>query len=196
VQLTRREIGLAVALLSLGAGAWWLIRAQQSPDTGVVTQGRRPDYVVDGIRGVTMDERGMPAQRIDATRLRHYPDDGSSELDEPVLEVLGEDGPPWRARSESAWINAEGDEVLLQDKVVLSRSATDLAAPIELRTSELLVLPQVDYAETGRFVEIEQGQDWLTGTDGVRAWFGETTRIQVFGRVRARIEPATGEESP
>jgi lipopolysaccharide export system protein LptC len=196
MQLSRREIGLILMLLVVGAGSWWLTNSGQPDDPEVVAQGRRPDYVVDGIRGVTMDDRGMPSRRIDAARLRHYPDDGSSELDMPVLEVVGDGGPPWRARSETAWINAAGDEVLLQENVVLSRPATDLAAPIELRTSELLVMPKVDYAETGRFVEIEQGQDWLTGTDGVRAWFGETTRIQVFGRVRTRLEPATDDESP
>jgi lipopolysaccharide export system protein LptC len=172
------------------------MRARQPPEPVAVTQERRPDYVVDGVSAVSMDERGVPTRRIDAIRLRHYPDDGSSELDEPVLEVLGDDGPPWRGTSETAWINAAGDEVLMQENVVLSRPATDLSAPVELRTSELLVLPQVDYAETGRFVEIEQGQDWLTGTDGMRAWFGEATRIQVFGRVRARVEPASENETP
>lgn len=195
MQLTRREIALAATLLVVGAAAWWLIDSRQSPAPEPVAQERKPDYVVEWLTGVTLNERGAPARRLSAVRLRHYPDDGSSELDGPELIVYGDDGPPWEARAELAWINASGDEVLMQENVRLDRGAIDGAAPIELRTSELLVLPEVDYAETARFVEIERAKDWMTGTNGMRAWLGDSTRVQVFGRVRARIEPATDDES-
>ena len=66
---------------------------------------RRPDYVVHGLHAVTLDAAGVPERRLDAQRLRHYPDDGSSELDAPVLVVYREDGPPMHARSSRAWIN-------------------------------------------------------------------------------------------
>lgn len=138
---------------------------------------------------MTLDAAGLPERRLTAQRLRHYPDDGSSELDDPVLVVYSDDGPPLHARSARAWINARGDEILLEQEVRLERAATAQSAPIELRTSELLVLPKVDYAETGRLVEIERAQDWITATEGMRAWLGNTTRIQLFGRARAGLIP-------
>lgn len=187
--LTRREVWLALILAAAGVAAW-LMRPDPEIGPGDDAAGeRRPDYIVEGLRAVTLDERGEPARRLDALRLRHYPDDGSSELDEPVLQVYSEDAPPWQARARLAWINAAGDELLLEQDVRLDRDATVDSAAIELRTAELLVLPEVDYAETSRFVMVERASDWLTATDGMRAWLGEGTRLQLFGRVRALVEP-------
>ncbi|MEA3638796.1 MAG: LPS export ABC transporter periplasmic protein LptC [Lamprobacter sp.] len=182
-----RERWLAVLLVVTGLLSWWLLPARD-PGQGPRAGGdRRPDYVVEGLRALSLDNKGMPYRRLDARRLRHYADDGSSELDDPVLLVHDDDGPDLRARSVLAWINASGDEILLEQDVRLQRAATADSAPIELRTSELLFLPQFDYAETSHFVEIEREQDWISATDGLRAWLGSATRIQLFGRARAAL---------
>lgn len=188
--MTRPERWLALLLLVIGVAAWLLRPADEGTSSDAGSGERRPDYIVDGLRGVVLGLDGEPTRRLDAERLRHYPDDGSSELDAPVLQVYDNDdqAPPWYARSRLAWINATGDELLLEQDVRLDRAATVDSPPIELRTSELLVLPEADYAETSRFVMVERGQDWVTATDGMRAWFGLGTRIQLFGRVRALIE--------
>lgn len=186
--LNRREFWLALLLATAGVAAWLSLPAPEIGPADGAGGERQPDYIVEGLQAVTLDQRGEPARRLDAVRLRHYPDDGSSELDEPVLQVHSDDAPPWQARARLAWINAAGDELLLEQDVRLDRDATADSAAIELRTSELLVLPEVDYAETSRFVMVERGPDWLTATDGLRAWLGESTRIQLFGRVRALIE--------
>lgn len=193
--LSRREFALAVLLAATALVAWWLQLGRDAPNGEPRAEVRRPDYVVDGLTGVILDAEGQPSRRMDAEQLRHYPDDGSSELDEPVLVVYGEMGPAWWARARQAWVNASGDEVLLQERVRLRRAAMPDAAAIELRTSELLVLPELDYAETARFVEIEQAQDWLTGANGMRAWLGDASRIQVFGRVRAHVDDPGDDDS-
>ncbi len=190
MSLTRRELLLAILLLVTSLIGWWLLPTGEKDEGSRANGERRPDYVVDGLRAVTFNAAGVPERRLVARRLRHYPDDGSSELDDPVLLVYGDDGPVWWARSARAWINEPGDEILLEQDVWLHRLAKALSAPIELRTSELLVLPEVDYAETGRFVEIEREDDWITGTDGMRAWLGSRARIQLFGRARAALAPS------
>jgi lipopolysaccharide export system protein LptC len=195
--MTRRELWLALMFVAIGIAAWLLRPGAERSTREDGDKERRPDYIVEGLQGIVLGLDGEPTRRLDAERLRHYPDDGSSELDAPVLQVYDEDdeAPPWYARSRLAWINAAGDELLLERDVRLDRAATLDSAPIELRTSELLVLPELDYAETSRFVMVERGQDWVTATDGMRAWFGEGTRIQLFGRVRALIEQRT-EDAP
>lgn len=195
VSLSRREIGLICVLALVVVAAWWLQRPQDMFDDAADRGERRPDYVVEGVSGVILDADGLPDRRLDAARLRHYPDDGSSELDEPVLVVYREEGPPWRARSRSARINADGDQVLLQRDVRLSRAATPQSPPVELRTSELLVFPETEYVETDHFVEIERGEDWLTGEQGLHAWLGDDRRAKVFGRVHSRISGFTDDET-
>lgn len=186
--LTRRELSLAVLLLALGSAALWLQWADDASKAPERDGERRPDYIVEGLSVVTLDAEGLPDRRLDAVRLRHYPDDDSSELDEPVLRLFDAAALRWHARSVRAWINARGDEVLLEQDVRLQRAATAQSAPTELRTSELLVLPEVDYAETARYVEVEREHDRLSASQGLRAWLGGETRIQLFGAVRARMD--------
>jgi lipopolysaccharide export system protein LptC len=194
VILGRRETALALLFAVLGAVAWWQQRASAPPPPPATTPERRPDYIVEDLDAVVMDLDGRPDRRLTTPELRHYPDDGSSELAAPRLVVYAEDGPPWYARSDTAWVNATGDELLMEDHVRIERAAAGSAPPLLLRTSELLVLPESDYAETARFAEIDRGEDWLTAVDGLRVWFGERMRVRLFGRVRAR-QRATAPDS-
>ncbi|MGB5736867.1 MAG: LPS export ABC transporter periplasmic protein LptC [Thiohalocapsa sp.] len=194
---TRRELITGTLLATIALLAWWY-GASNKPETLAPTDAqRKPDFVVEDLNGVTMDLNGRPARLLATPLLRHYPDDESSELDAPVMTVFNPDAPPWVIGSERGWISAGGDELLLQGPVRAERaSAPDLAAMV-LVTSELLVLPEADYAETDRFAELERGEDWVTATDGMQIWFGEQMRVKLFGRNRTRLAPTSdlGDES-
>lgn len=177
---------LALLLALAGTLAWWLQRTSTPEPPPPPPRPHLPDYIVEQLDAVTMSADGEPERRLVADRLRHYPDDGSSELDRPRLWVYREDGPPWQASAATGWLNADGDELLLEQDVRLERSATDAAPPLLLRTSEMLVLPEADYAETARFAEIDRGDDWVTARDGLRVWLGDSVRARLFGRARAR----------
>ena len=173
---------VAIALL-----AWWY-SASRAPETAVSTdRQRRPDYVVENLSGVTMGVNGRPARLLATPLLRHYPDDQSSEVETPVMTVFSEDAPPWVIRSERGWISADGDELLLQGAVRAERASAPNLAPMVLVSSEMLVLPDADYAETDRFAELERGDDWVTAKDGMQVWFGEQMRVKLFGRNRTRL---------
>jgi hypothetical protein len=63
-------------------------------------------------------------------------------------------------------------------------------------TSELLVLDDLGYAETDRFVELERGEDWLTAANGAQLWFEKPMRNRFFGRVRQLIAVAPADDVP
>ena len=187
--LTRREVVIVLLFAALGLLAWWYrTTIDIAPDARAPGE-RRPDYIVEDLSAVSMNEQGRPERRIHTPLLRHYPDDDSSELQSPVLWVLADDAPPWQANAEQAWVSADAEEILLQGQVTVEREGTAAVAPVRLKTSELLLLPDRDYAETDRFVEIESRDDWITATDGMRAWLGPPLRVRFFGRTRIYDAP-------
>lgn len=207
---SRREWGLTGLLLCGGALAWWWHQGQSPPLVPAAVPERHPDFVVDGLRALNLDPSGHPLRRLRAVHLRHYADDGSSELDQPVLLSFsaddtdgtanpGDPPPPWTARGNTGWVTEAGDELLLQGDVVVERAATASAPPIRLTSAELLVLPGFDYAETAHFARLDAGEDWVTAASGLRVWFDEPMRAKLFGRVHASHTPrpdATAEPLP
>lgn len=189
MMLFGRELILGALLAALGLLAWWYSEALTPKPPLEPAAGRKPDYTAEEVTGVTMDLNGLPARRLETPRLRHYPDDGSTEFDTPSLWIFDAPAPPWRVRAERGWASAEGDELLLQGLVRAERDATDDLQPIVVTTSDMLLLPDAEYAETDRHVELERGQDRLSANDGMQLWFGEPMRIRLFGRTHARIEP-------
>jgi lipopolysaccharide export system protein LptC len=186
---TRRESIIGGLLVAIALLAWWY-STSRAPETVVAADTqRRPDFVVENLTGLTMGTNGRPARLLATPLLRHYPDDGSSEVETPVITVFSEDAPPWVISSERGWISADGDELLLQGAVRAERASAPDLAPMVLVSSEMLVLPDVDYAETDRFAELERGDDWVTAKDGMQVWFGEQMRVRLFGRNRTLLAP-------
>jgi LPS export ABC transporter protein LptC len=197
--LSTREVMIALVLAAAGLAAWWYRGGRQPEVAPVVPQQGRPDYVVEQVAAVTMSDGGEPQRRLRAPELRHYPGDAGSELDAPVLRLLEPGQPDWVIRSEQAWFSAEGNEVLLEGRVLAERAAAADQPPLRIMTSELLVLDEAGYAETDRFVELERGEDWLTAVDGMQLWFETPMRSRFFGRVRQRLafaEPSAAADAP
>jgi lipopolysaccharide export system protein LptC len=184
---TVRQRVLALVLTLIGGAAWWQQFGQTPEATPTVVRERLPDYRVDGLTATAMDAAGRPARRLTADAMRHYPDDDSSELDRPVLILYRSDGPPWDIRSETGWVSGDGERVLLHGQVVVDREGSGEARPVHLTTSELLVRPRQEYAETSMPVKLTSGEDWLTST-GMQAWYGESAmRARFLGRAHGRF---------
>ncbi len=194
--LSTRELVVALALTVLGGLAWWYqSREGVQPAAGTPRDGV-PEYIVEQASAVVMSEQGRPLRILDTPELRAYPDDGGTELDLPVLTVLdpeAPDGPRWTIRSESAWLAPREDEVLLEGRVYAQRDSAE-GVPIRIYTSALLLLNDADYAETDRFVELTQGEDWVTAVNGMRFWFREPMRSRLYGRVRQRMMFASADD--
>lgn len=185
---SRRELLIGVLLAAAGLAAWWS-RMSAPPETARAPIAERtPDYVVDDLTALTMDALGRPQRRLATPRLRHFADDDSSELETPQLVLLDDDTPPWHVTAERGWVLAGGNEVLLQGAVRAERASAPGIEPVIMTTSALLLLPDDDYGETDRFVEIESGDDWVTAVHGMQVWFGEDMRVRLFGRTRALLD--------
>lgn len=187
--LSVRQLLLALVLSVVGVYAWWIQTEEEIARKSARPAERRPDYTVDRLSVTTMGETGRPDRRLVAREVRHYPDDGGHELEEPRLTLFKEGEPPWFVRSDQGRITEDGDELLLQGPVLIDREAGADTRPVHIKTWELYVQTQDEYARTERPVHVTSGADWLSSASGAEVWFGDPMRLNLFGRVRLQLDP-------
>jgi lipopolysaccharide export system protein LptC len=175
-------LGLVSYLLALQAQR--MVRPTADP-----TPRHEPDYFVEGVKVLKVNEAGEPSLRIQATRLRHYPDNDTLEFDKPRVLTLTADRPALEVVADSGVGPNSGTRTELSGNVVVEREATPQTARLVARTDQATVLLDEKIIETDRPVEIELGPNRLTGT-GMRL-DGQTRQLRVDSRVRGMLAPET-----
>ena len=182
---------LFAAVLAAAALTWWLAGGTPGDEPATaVSGGHIPEYFARNLKTVTMDPQGRPARALETPQLTRFLDDQSSELETPVLTVYKEGEPPWVIRSERAWVAADGDTALLQGKVRISRDGAPGIRPVQIDTTNLLVRPDDDYAETAEFATLLSEGSRASGV-GVQAWLGAPNRIKLLSQARGHYEVDT-----
>ena len=177
---------LAIALAA--AASWWLY--QQVASEHARLEGRQrhdPDAFADDIDLRTLNARGKLEHRLRAKRMEHYPDDDSTSLDTPYLELYRPREPTWRVRAQRGWVSSGGTEILLEGEVDVQRDGKARLRPVHLTTSKLRVFPDRDYAETDVAVNYRT-TDLEVRSLGMRAHF-DTGQVELPARVRAVYQP-------
>jgi len=193
--LSARQRILVLAMASVGALAWWLRQGEETPSPNTDDPQRRPDYTVDNFDVTRMDESGTPHRYLTAAELRHYPDGGTKELETPHLTLHVETGPPWLVRSEMAWISNDDNLIRMHGEVYIDRAAGVGMQPVHMKTRELFVKRDENYAHTDQPVRITSEADWVTSEDGAQVWLEEKLRIKLLGRVRGELIISPADEA-
>jgi lipopolysaccharide export system protein LptC len=181
---------LAIVLAVLGVATWWLAQWSEPEERGSGTApGHVPDYYVVDLRGRTMDESGRLSRSLRADRLTHFMDDQSTEIEAPRLTLYREGEPPWQIESERGWISPDGSVALLQGATRITRDAAPGIRPVTVVTSNLLVRPKDEYAETSEAVQITSSNSRAQSL-GMQAWLGKPSRIKLLSQVRGHYEIA------
>lgn len=165
-------IVLAVVLLIVAYGNWLVKTFQTTTGMGPREVRHEPDFFIEDVISTMMDAEGKPLYRLQATVIKHYPDDKSLALQAPRLEYYRQQLPPWTAKSEAGRVYDEGRQVFLDGEVTMRRPAEGNQPATELHTKDLIVLPEDDYAETTASVNIISGKSQLKGT-GMRLYLDE-----------------------
>jgi lipopolysaccharide export system protein LptC len=119
--------------------------------------------------------------------LTHYSDDGRTDLTTPVYTMFSKEGhPPWVVSSERGAIRPDGT-IALEGAVVIQRDTDRNGRSIRVMTSNAVVDPSRDYAETADHVEIVSDPDFLAG-DGAQLHFGDQLKITILSNVRRKHE--------
>lgn len=176
-------LGLVSYLLALQAERM----LRPTPDG---TPRHEPDYFVEGLKVLKVNEAGQPALRIVGTRMRHYPDDDTLHFDQPRMLTLDEDRPPLEVVADRGVGPDTGTRMDLSGNVIVEREATAETARLVARTDAATVLINDRIIQTDRPVEIELGLNRLDGTG--MTLDGQTRQLRVDSLVRGTLAPGTG----
>ncbi|MFO1435833.1 MAG: LPS export ABC transporter periplasmic protein LptC [Gammaproteobacteria bacterium] len=185
------RVVLLVLLLLAFITFWWLSKlgVDETADHG--RKPHEPDYYMQNFTQSTMNEQGTLHHRLSADMMLHYPDDDSTELVKPVLEVYNEGPLPWHVGAEKGWVSANNDVVLLSGAVHIWRDDAAGARDLDVQTRDLRVLPKDRYAETDKEATLT-GRGVQYHSVGMRAIFKES-RLELLSRVKGRHEPKKAE---
>ena len=181
-----KQLLLLTGLLTGVVVSGWLLQ-----DQGVLTDRpapspRGPDLFVNDMDLKIIGEDGNVHYRVQAGRLEHFPFDGHSELTNPFVQVFSLQQAVWDARSEHGRVADQGDTVWLLGRVVINRPPLSGQRALNVVTSDLMVKPQSDTAETTAAAVIESGAYRIEGV-GMLANFREQ-RLDLRSRVRGRVD--------
>ncbi|MGE0312055.1 MAG: LPS export ABC transporter periplasmic protein LptC [Lautropia sp.] len=214
-RLFDRLAALASMLILVGLGLSSYFLAQQAermlrvPPSG--PPKHEPDYFVERLKVLKVDDAGNPSLRIEARRMRHFPDDDTIEFDTPRIVTLAPDRPEIRVSAQRGVGPDDGSSVDLVGDVSIRRESRAAGAPaadtpdaararaLTATTDRATVLLEERVVVTDRPVDIEIGNDRLAGT-GMRLE-SESRRLQLESAVRGTIAPrpapaATGASGP
>jgi len=183
---TQRLILPATIAATIGVGVWvHLLLTQATPDAP--PEDGRPDYIVGNARITEISETGQPHRILKASTLRHYSARALTEVENPVLDLLPADAQHWRVHADSARITRSGDEILLIGTVEIDTLEPIEDEPMSIRTSDLVVRQDENYAETAQPALIRTPTHRIEG-QGLRAWLDRPVRVKLLSHVRGRHE--------
>jgi len=178
----------ALTLLLLAAGSAWILNMLTGTDTTKTGQIRQdPDYYMEDFTTRTMEQDGTLKNILSADYMAHYPDNDTTELRGPRLEVFSEDELPINIVADKGWVTEGNEVVLLTGNVTFWQDDRDGLRKIEIITSDVRILPEQEYAETDKPVKLITRRTTVNAT-GVRAYFDES-RVELLNNVQAKILP-------
>ena len=151
-------------MLALASLTFWLRYATEMPELRHDGKNRHdPDFIVSDGTLRKIDATGRLQSTLQASEIRHYPDDDSSDLTKPRLTYLYTTRPNVSIAAERGHSNKGGQQVDLYDKVQITRAASEKGEEMNGYTEQLTVLPDDEKAFTKSPVLITKGQSWMKG---------------------------------
>lgn len=179
-----------LALLTVLAGlAFWLdATVRDGAASGKERPRHDPDVMVENFTATRTGQDGTPRYVLSAKKMLHYPDDDTTQLEQPRFVHLEPGKPQLRLGSKRALVSSDGEHIYLMDDVRVVRDPVRNQSAISLVTSQLHIIPDQDFAETDKPVTITDARTLVTA---VGLELNNKTRVfKLLSRVKGRYEKA------
>lgn len=189
----RWKLALILAIIA-GLSYWALDKLSEDGVTKLSKLAHYPDYYMENFSTLTMNQDGTPKNRLSAAYMAHYPDDNTSELLEPELEIFRPEKPPIIVKSDKGWVTSNNDVILLSGNVYLHQNDDNGELKLELITEDARVLVDQKYAETDKAATLISKKSTTTSI-GMRAYLQEQ-RMEFLSNVQTTIESSEPTQTP
>lgn len=178
----------ALLLLIIAALSYWaLLQLTEEDVVNLNKYAHYPDFTMENFTTLTMNQQGLPKNRLVADFMAHYPDDDATKLNNPELEIYRETGPPIVVRSDKGWITANNEVILLSGNVYLHQNDINGIKQLEVLADDAKVLVDEEYVETDKSVTVIRKRT-VTNSVGMRIYMKEQ-HLEFLYNVRTIIEP-------
>jgi len=184
--MSQRLIIVIFLMITALGSAWLLDVVSQKRPSSDKESYHEADYYMDDFTTLTMREDGTPKSSLYAVHMEHFPDNDTSELLQPKMELYRTTRLPLYVSAEKGWVTADSEVILLKGNVQLWENDDIGERVLQVDTSEAHVLLEQDYAETDKPTTIKTKRTTVTGI-GMRAYFDDS-RLEVLKDVHTYIE--------
>lgn len=178
---------IIILVVVAGFSYWALEKLTEDDATKLNKLAHYPDYYMENFTTLTMNQDGTPKNRLNAVYMAHYPDDNTSELHKPELEIFRVDRPPIMVTADNGWVTSDNDVILLSGNVYLHQNDEFGNLKVELIAEDARVLVDQKYAETDKAATLITKRS-VTNSIGMRAYLQEQ-RMEFLSNVQTTIEP-------
>lgn len=144
---------------------------------------RTSDYAMSNFTMTVMNDQGKPSRIISGKEMAHYPEDDSTEINNPTAEIIEEGKDSWLMSSNKAYTQGKGEDILLSGNVIITQKDNKA---IELRTEKLNLDTVHDTAYTDLAVSMKSPHG-TTNSVGLHASLQEKT-INLHSRVKGHYD--------
>jgi lipopolysaccharide export system protein LptC len=175
-----------VTLSAFAAMSWWLFKetAGEKPQPRIESEYTADAFVAQMIVS-NINAQGTLEYRLSADRADYFADD-RTELRNPSLSFMREEGQPWQVKADRAQITERGKSIELFGSVEIQRNPEPGRSAVHAHTDHLLLRADEQIAETDASVRLEISDSRVTA-DGMRA-FLKQGRVELLSGVTGRYE--------
>lgn len=146
-----------------------------------------PDYMMENFITSQTGIDGQLRYVLAAQKMVHFPDDDTTQLEQPKFTQYAIDKPYTNIKGQRANVSSDGEEIEIFDDVVVIREAFADKGEMQVFTDKLTIFPNEDLAKTDRPVVIKQAPKTVIHATGMIYDKNKKT-LQLFKRVNAHYE--------
>lgn len=163
MRLSATRLFPLVLMLTLALLSFWLERTSREAPARPGQQRHDPDYSVEQFTITDFSRAGAPESTLSGAKMVHYPDDEITALVAPRLVQAKPQQPRLILSADRGTLSRDGEEVFLNDNVVLLREAAGETGASRMQTSFLHVVRARSLVRTDREVRISEHGRTLAG---------------------------------